>query len=416
MGGQWGSKKRETWVVWRSQRSGPRRGCCVALRQREAAKAESAEHVHASRTCTQARPREMGTPSRNLAADWLPGLSDDRPAAFGSNTCSGSAGGRRDGRLSVHGSSTVGGGATLQSHRMVQRAAAMDGQGIKSLQGWTMKKPTSQYDKLWAAATPQARFFELQGFLVSYYSYLSLQAKTPRATFDLREVIALCEVRSVHQSPSIVRAACVHFPAHSVVQSRAQSPDETAPALAVEVIVGRHAFTIAFEGQRDEFLDLWVNSVPAQAVSAPLLEQYGRLNNVSARIPCRVAAAVGAGAAAAAAVISVAAAPTARAAAAVSAYSHAPVSPNAAHRRTHLAGNSDSRVSRARGELPDEPATSAAPPATSAAPPATSAAPPATSAAAEAHTSRLPRGATFPVPPPPIATTQAPGMLDTVCH
>ena len=50
-----------------------RAGAAVLRSQREAAKAESAEHVHASRTCTQARPREMGTPSRNLAADWLPG-------------------------------------------------------------------------------------------------------------------------------------------------------------------------------------------------------------------------------------------------------------------------------------------------------------------------------------------------------
>ena len=87
-----GARRREKpGVVWRGQRAGHTRAA-VLRSQREAAKAESAKHVCASRTCTQAQPCGMGTPSRNrkLAArpTWpSKGRSQPRCPGAGSGHC-----------------------------------------------------------------------------------------------------------------------------------------------------------------------------------------------------------------------------------------------------------------------------------------------------------------------------------------
>ena len=71
-----GARRREKpGVVWRGQRAGHTRAA-VLRSQREAAKAESAKHVCASRTCTQAqvnRLSRVGWVRPAATASWLPG-------------------------------------------------------------------------------------------------------------------------------------------------------------------------------------------------------------------------------------------------------------------------------------------------------------------------------------------------------
>jgi hypothetical protein len=111
--------------------------------------------------------------------------------------------------------------------------------------------------------------------------------------------------------------------------------------------VGKHAFTVAFEShaQRDEFLELWVNAAPAQAVSASLLKQYGKLEKASTMMRWRVATAVGAGAVMAEAADEFAPAPD-----------DATLSANAGHRRRSVDDASTGRVQS--GHLPSVPAPS----------------------------------------------------------
>ena len=56
----------------------------------------------------------------------------------------------------------------------------------------------------------------------------------------------------------------------------AQEPDPTAPDTALELVVKKHAFTLSFQSdfERDNFLRIWVNGVPASAVPKELLEQF----------------------------------------------------------------------------------------------------------------------------------------------
>jgi hypothetical protein len=81
--------------------------------------------------------------------------------------------------------------------------AEIDGIKLKPVEGRVKKKPTSQLGKPWAASTPQSRVFESRGFSVSYFSNeASRRAKQPKATFDLREVTKLCEVRWQSELPN----------------------------------------------------------------------------------------------------------------------------------------------------------------------------------------------------------------------
>ena len=116
--------------------------------------------------------------------------------------------------------------------------------------GWVLKKPTSQSGKSWSGSSLQRRFLESRGYSVAYYAdEASRRPKgtKPRGTFDLREVSTL-----------------------------RKSPDPTAPDTALELVVKKHAFTLSFQSdfERDNFLRIWVNGVPASAVPKELLEQF----------------------------------------------------------------------------------------------------------------------------------------------